>query len=674
MDFSSKLNEEENEKKRKLEEEKRKRNLERYCRVFPICNEEKNKSVFPSNEVVTAKYSNILMLYKPLLGAFKRIPILYFWFMVLLEAIPGVSPYGPIPTYIALLFVFLLVIVREVFEDIGRYKTDLKLNTTFVSKYSQGKWKKVNWKDVYVGDIIRIRENETIPADCLCLATANYDRSFYLGASLLNGRTTLLQGQALDVTSRMIGNGEIIRLVGEAEVNQMSPYLSDWDGMLLIGETDDIEFNHINLLPRGAILRNTSWVIGVAAFTGKDCKIFMNPFVPKTKRSKVESLVDLMVIFIVATHFILGIIISVLAGVWAKENESYRDFFGNKGSEVIVGLKAIISTIILGDKMVPMVLILSLEMIRMTLGIFVNSDELMYDQVNSTYPKVLSSQIVEELGQVKYIVSDKTGTLTSGKFQFKLMMVGEIIYGDPSCLSEAIVSKLNNPYEKYTEQNQPDIQYTFHDDRLLRLWENQLEYNSEIDFKLNDRDSGRVLLNVKSQLDLIKETLSFMAICNNCEVWRDQFTEQTSYKGIYQDEVALVDAAKKLGVELLESGSFFKRLNVAGKEEYIEVLKNVRFNSLRRRSTIIVKYKGLIKLYCKGVPEVIYDLLNPYQNQDVVEANMELVNQANSRGMRTMAYGMRCVSENEYMDFERRIDNTKKIMNLDERETIVGRF
>ena len=109
-----------------------------------------------------------------------------------------------------------------------------------------------------------------------------------------------------------------------------------------------------------------------------------------------------------------------------------------------------------------------------------------------------------------------------------------------------------------------------------------------------ERHTSRVMFQMDDQLSMIQEFLLECAVCNSCEVSVDQETNETKYSSIYPDELASVDLAKKLGVELVEAGTFFKRVNFLGKEEYFEIIKNIRYNSLRRRSTIILKQGELI--------------------------------------------------------------------------------
>ncbi len=49
----------------------------------------------------------------------------------------------------------------------------------------------------------------------------------------------------------------------------------------------------------------------------------------------------------------------------------------------------------------------------------------MYVAAKDKYPVVQTASINEELGQVEYIFSDKTGTLTCNVMQFKMSVIGD---------------------------------------------------------------------------------------------------------------------------------------------------------------------------------------------------------------------------------------------------------
>lgn len=123
-----------------------------------------------------------------------------------------------------------------------------------------------------------------------------------------------------------------------------------------------------------------------------------------------------------------------MGSFWFRDQEGdayYLPFEWNVGTN---GVISFFSYFLLLNTMLPISLIVSLEIVKVIQAFFIVNDARIYSTERDRKAKVSSTSIIEELGQINYIFSDKTGTLTRNVMEFKLMNVGGTLYGNPADL------------------------------------------------------------------------------------------------------------------------------------------------------------------------------------------------------------------------------------------------
>ena len=126
--------------------------------------------------------------------------------------------------------------------------------------------------------------------------------------------------------------------------------------------------------------------------------------------------------------------------------------------------------------MIPISLIICIEFVKVAQAAWINNDKDMYCEENNRKAHVFSSSLNEELGQIEYIFSDKTGTLTCNKMELKFLLIGNEIYGDMSCMGN----------ENMTERkSRNDIKW--------------IKKNSVFDIEVPDDSKAKVLKGINKQ-------------------------------------------------------------------------------------------------------------------------------------------------------------------------------
>ncbi|KAH7329842.1 hypothetical protein B0J17DRAFT_679905 [Rhizoctonia solani] len=189
---------------------------------------------YPNNYVSTSKYNLVTFMPKFLVEQFSKYANLFFLFTAFIQQVPGVSPTNRYTTIAPLSLVLLASAFKEVSEDLKRHQSDAELNSrtcqvldpntvSFVSKA---------WKDVRVGDLIRIESDDFIPADVLLISSSEPEGLSYIETSNLDGETNLKIKQASHHTSHLTSAAAFARLAGHLRSEQPNNSLYTYEGTL----------------------------------------------------------------------------------------------------------------------------------------------------------------------------------------------------------------------------------------------------------------------------------------------------------------------------------------------------------------------------------------------------------------------------------------------------------
>ncbi|KAK3847769.1 MAG: hypothetical protein J3R72DRAFT_135790 [Linnemannia gamsii] len=292
-------------------------------------------------------------------------------------------------------------------------------------------FQKIKWKDLAVGDIIRVDQNDWVPADLVLLHSAGADGGCYVETAALDGETNLKQRQALPVTNGMIQSPEdIATFKGCAHTEQPNQDLYNFEGYLQVGQGRNLPRYPLSInqiLLRGTILRNTPYIYGLIVFSGEDTKIRQNGSKNvRTKAPSMQRLINKVIIVIFSIVMFLSALCTVLSAVWTSRNSKPGHmawYLTAKNAMKSDTASILFGYIVLFNTMIPISLYVTMELVKLLQAYFIHHDIEMYDPVSNTPAEARTTVINEELGQVSYLFSDKTGTLTENIMVFRKFCV-----------------------------------------------------------------------------------------------------------------------------------------------------------------------------------------------------------------------------------------------------------
>ena len=488
-------------------------------------------------------------------------------------------------------------------------------------------------ENVKVGDIVHVSTGKRFPADLVLISSSEPQGMAYLETSNIDGESNLKIRMSSARTCHLIDLESISDFKGTLKCENPNERIYNFEGSINTG-TDSFSLDTNNLLLRGAVLKNTGWIYGIAVYTGHDTKIMMNSSDTPNKRTKMQLDTDQKYFYIsmgLAVLCLLGTIGNYYHDAQILPKHWYMNPTDDKGVKVDWNAKAfllvLIKYLMLLNTLVPISLSVTLEFIKLVMAGLVGYDLDLYDEERDCRAVARSSNLMEELGQIQCILTDKTGTLTCNEMVLRHLIIDGIVYED-------------------CRKPESDI---------IEL--SKIAGKNNIDF--------------------------FLKILASCHTIMIDYSdpENSCYQGSSPDELSMVTVASELGYKFTKRSSGSINLEIRNELIGIEVFAVIEFTSARKRMSVVALLPdNNYYLFCKGADSIILDRLNQESaKSEELKESLKGLEEFARAGLRTLCFAYRKLDRdfalewldqwhealNTVSDRQNKIDSVAKLIEMD---------
>ncbi|XP_028929485.1 probable phospholipid-transporting ATPase IF isoform X5 [Ornithorhynchus anatinus] len=581
---------------------------------------------FADNRIISSKYTVWNFVPKNLFEQFRRVANFYFLIIFLVQLMID-TPTSPVTSGLPLFFVITVTAIKQGYEDWLRHKADNEVNGAPVYVVRSGGLVKTRSKNIRVGDIVRVAKDETFPVDLVLLSSDRMDGTCHVTTASLDGETNLKTHIAVPETAVLQTVANLDTLIAVIECQQPEADLYRFVGRITVNhQMEEIvrPLGPESLLLRGARLKNTKEIFGVAVYTGMETKMALNYKSKSQKRSAVEkSMNSFLIVYLIILLF-EAILSTILKYAWQMEEKWDEPWYNQKtehernSSKILRFISDFLAFLVLYNFIIPISLYVTVEMQKFLGSFFIGWDLDLYHEETDQRAQVNTSDLNEELGQVEYVFTDKTGTLTENEMQFRECSINGIKYHE---INGSLVP------EGRTADSPDGIRPRLLQEEELFMKAVCLCHTVQISADQTDSlgDNSWFSNGVSSQLE---------------------------YYASSPDEKALVEAARRVGVVFTGTSGEAMEIKSLGTPERYKLLHVLEFDADRRRMSVIVESPSHEKLlFTKGAESAIL----PYSTRGEIDKTRIHVDEFALRGLRTLCVAYRRFTAQEYLEIDKRL-------------------
>ncbi|GFN75741.1 phospholipid-transporting ATPase, partial [Plakobranchus ocellatus] len=581
------------------------------------------------------------------------------------------TPVTPITSVLPLLFVISVTAVKQGYEDLLRHRSDAEINHRSTVIIRDGEAQPCcKAQDIKVGDIVKIFMNEEFPCDMVLLSSEDSKGHCFITTANLDGETNLKTHYSQQETLSLRTPEALGNLRATITCKPQTADLYTFQGVMHFGhDADPQSLGPENLLLRGARLKNTPWVYGCAIYTGKETKMALNSTAKKAKFSRVErKLNTFLILFFVI--LMMGCVIPTAFKYWWDDKKGDTPWYfqddDNDDDDVTPAkvLETCLAFMVLINYIIPISLYVTIEMQKFIGSLFFNYDIGMYDTDLDEPAVANTSDLNEELGQIEYLFTDKTGTLTENSMTFRKCVIGKREFEEvDGVLCEKVGPKMipvSDPAYSDPPAEMTDflrVLVLCHTVRVDRSYSpiSVPQTSGESIYAYSAASKWRHLAKKKkletpnkSQEEEVSNS------SNNASISSDHVADSNFYYGAghdyeYQasspDEKAFVEACYKYGTIYHGMTGDVHEVSFQRQMHRFKLLETMPFDAMRKRMSVVIRDSdGKIFLLCKGAEVAIFDRVV----EGDIATTQKCIDQYAMSGYRTLCLARRKLNEAEY--------------------------